>query len=102
MPGRGATERCSFSRCNRAFDMTRISEIHCFSGIESADSLAVSDTGLGREAATLSFASLCSGESASPWDKPRKKAGGSTSTVPVDPLNTEALDAWVTDGGSSR
>jgi hypothetical protein len=102
MPGRGATERCSFSRCNRAFDMTRISENHYFSGIEGADSLAISQTGLGREAATLSSAPVCSRESALPSDKPRQKAGGSTSTVPADPLQTEALDAWVTDGGSTR
>lgn len=72
--------------------MTRISEIHYLSGIGGDVASIVAGTGLGCEAATLSSASARYGDS----------AGGSAATVLVDLLHAEALDAWATDGGSSR
>ncbi len=72
--------------------MTRISEIHYLSRIGGGVSSIVAGTGLGCEVATLSSPSARYGES----------AGGTAATGLVDLLHAEALDAWATDGGSSR
>jgi len=90
--------------------MTRTTEIQYFRGLESEKALAVSGFGLAWEATGSSSASACSAESASPLDSPCENTtmpgatmpGGSASIVLTELLQTAALDAWATDGGSFR
>ncbi len=90
--------------------MSRTTEIQSFRGTESEIALAVSGIGLAWETAGLPSASACSKESVSPSDNSCEETkmrgatmpGGAASIVLTELLQTAALDAWATDGGSFR